>query len=177
MKVSARGEYGVRMMVDLARHYGQGPLSLTEIAGHQGMPLAFLERIIPDLRMAGLVLARRGRRGGYELSRPPEQIKMSDVLRALEGSLAPMICIPEEADADTDGDLCVHQNYCTTRVLWLRVRDSIVQALDSTALADLVPGAAAPLTPVALPVVEMTPNPVCDCRVVAAADERRAAAR
>lgn len=144
MKFSARGEYGVRVMVDLARHHGEGPLPLAEIAGHEGLPLPYLEQIVADLRAAGLVQARRGRSGGYTLTRPPGEIRMSEVVRLLEGSLAPMICVPDEPYAPAQVT-CVWQGCCATRVLWVRVRDSIVAALDSTTLADLVPGAAVPL--------------------------------
>jgi Rrf2 family protein len=83
MKFSAKGEYGVRVMVDLGRHYGEGPLPLTEIAEHEGLPLAYLEQIIAELRGAGLVASRRGRKGGYALTRPPGEITMSTTLADL----------------------------------------------------------------------------------------------
>ena len=107
------------------------------------LPLAYLEQIIADLRLAGLVVARRGRRGGYTLARPPVEIAMGTIVRLLEGGISPMVCIPGDPAA-TDVAICVHQEYCTTRVLWLRVRDSIVEVLESTTLADLVPGATVP---------------------------------
>jgi Rrf2 family transcriptional regulator, cysteine metabolism repressor len=144
MRFSARGEYGVRVMVELARHEGGGPVTLAHIADEEGMPLPFLEHIIADLRAAGLVAARRGRRGGYHLARAASEITMGEVVRVLEGGISPMICIPGDPGA-TDTIICAHQEYCTTRILWIRVRDSIIQALESTALADLVPGAAVPV--------------------------------
>jgi Rrf2 family protein len=146
MRFSAKGEYGVRVMVDLARHFGEGPVSLAEVADHEGLPLAYLEQIVAELRGAGLVAARRGRRGGYSLTRPPAEITMGEVVRLLEGGISPMICIPADPAAD-ERAICIHQEYCTTRVLWLRVRDSIVEVLESTTLADLLPGATVPAAP------------------------------
>lgn len=150
MRFSAKGEYGVRVMVDLARHYGAGPLSLAEIAEQERLPLAYLEQIIADLRAAGLVTSRRGRHGGYMLTRPPAAITMGEVVRLLEGGISPMVCIPDDPRAD-EQLICVHQDYCTTRVLWLRVRDSIIEVLETTTLADLVPGAAVPASGARLP--------------------------
>jgi Rrf2 family protein len=148
-------------MVELARSWGAGPRSLAEIAANEGLPLAYLEQIVADLRGAGLVVARRGRRGGYALARPPQEIRMGEVVRLLEGGISPMICIPADPAAD-DELLCAHQDYCTTRVLWLRVRDSIVATLESTTLADLVPARKMPdLTPAraALPTLPAGPAP------------------
>jgi Rrf2 family protein len=135
MKFSQRSEYGVRLMVDLARHFGQGPLSLSEVARDENLSQTYLEQVIMPLRKAGLVQSRQGVRGGYELSRPPEEIRMGEVLRVLEGSLAPMFCV---TDAEAR-DICAFEDHCATRVLWARVRDGINMALDSTTLADLLP--------------------------------------
>src|ERR1700693_4943839 len=93
---STRGEYGVRLMVELARHHGLGPVSLAEIADHENLPRPYLEQLVVSLRDADLVHSTRGSRGGYELTREPSQIRMGEVLRALEGPLAPMICASED---------------------------------------------------------------------------------
>ncbi|MCC6627461.1 MAG: Rrf2 family transcriptional regulator [Chloroflexi bacterium] len=163
MKFSARGEYGVRVMVGLARHYGAGPRSLAEIAAQERMPLHFLEQIIAELRVAGLVTARRGRRGGYELSRPPQAIRMGEIVGLLEGGISPMVCIPGNP-ALADDVICAHQDYCTTRVLWLRVRDSIVQVLETTTLADLMPGAVVPAdAPAPAPLPFLAQPVLADC--------------
>jgi Rrf2 family protein len=122
-------------MVQLGRHYGTGPASLAEIAGEEDLPRPYLEQLAMALRDAGLVVSTRGARGGYELARPPEEIPMSDVLRALEGPLAPMICATE---AD-HGPGCDRTSRCTVNLLWLRIRDAIAGTLDSITLADLVP--------------------------------------
>jgi Rrf2 family cysteine metabolism transcriptional repressor len=173
MRFSAKGEYGVRVMVDLARHYGAGPLSLAEIAEQEGLPLAYLEQIIADLRAAGLVTARRGRRGGYALARPPAAITMGEVVRLLEGGISPMVCIPDDRAAD-EQIICVHQDYCTTRVLWLRVRDSIVEVLETTTLADLVPGATVPTGGMRLPLPLHGGPALLECHELVAVEKKAA---
>ncbi len=133
---STKGEYGVRLMVRLAAHRGSGPISLGEVAAEEELPRAYLEQLAIPLREAGLVTSTRGARGGYEIARDPATIRMSEVLRALEGPLAPMICASEEP-ADSPG--CAREGACTVNHLWIRVRDAIAEALDSVTLADLVP--------------------------------------
>lgn len=133
MKVSTRGEYGVRAMVALAHHYGGGPLSIAEIARQSNVPAAYLEQLIAPLRRAELVTSRRGARGGYVLARDPSEIRVGDVYRVMEGPVAPMECVSEDVTDQT----CPLIGGCETRPIWLKVRDSIVEALDSTTLADL----------------------------------------
>ena len=133
---STKGEYGVRLMVQLGRHYGAGPSSLAEIAAEEDLPRAYLEQLAFVLRDAGLVESTRGAHGGYALARPPEEISMSQVLRALEGPLAPMICATDEPNHDL---ACDRTSTCTVNFLWVRVRDAIAGALDTMTLADLVP--------------------------------------
>jgi Rrf2 family cysteine metabolism transcriptional repressor len=133
---STKGEYGVRLMVQLGRHHGQGPASLAEIAAEEDLPRAYLEQLVMSLRDAGLVRSTRGAHGGYQLARDPHEIRMGEVLRALEGPFAPMICATEDqAHATT----CDRSARCTVNVLWARVRDAVTGALDSMTLADLVP--------------------------------------
>jgi Rrf2 family protein len=132
---STKGEYGVRLMVQLGRRYGTGPASLAEIAQDEDLPRAYLEQLVTSLRDAGLVASTRGARGGYELTAHPSQVRMSDVLRALEGPIAPMICA---SDSDEHAS-CDRSARCTVNVLWIRVRDAITGTLDSITLADLVP--------------------------------------
>lgn len=134
MKVSTRGEYGVRAMVALARHYGGGPMSITEIAKVSSVPAAYLEQLIAPLRRAELVSSKRGAHGGYVLARSPELVRVGDVYRVMEGPVAPMDCVSEDVDAQ----ICPLIEGCETRPVWLKVRDSIVKALDSTTLADLI---------------------------------------
>lgn len=133
MKVSTRGEYGVRAMVALAHNYGDGPMSITEIARQSSVPPAYLEQLIAPLRRASLVQSKRGARGGYMLTRDPASIRIGDIYRVMEGPVAPMDCVSEDSADQT----CPLIEGCETRPIWLKVRDSIVDALDSTTLADL----------------------------------------
>lgn len=134
MKVSTRGEYGLRAMVSLARAFGNGPLALTSVAQDSSVPPAYLEQLLGLLRRAGLVTSTRGAHGGYALSRSPEEIRVGDIYRVLEGPIAPMDCVSE---VETE-DQCPLIDGCATRVVWLKVRDNIIEALDSTTLADLL---------------------------------------
>jgi Rrf2 family protein len=123
-------------MVQLGRHYGQGPASLAEIAAEEDLPRAYLEQLVMSLRDAGLVISTRGAHGGYELAKPPGEIRMSQVLRALEGPIAPMICATDDPEHAV---LCDRSSWCTVNLLWVRVRDAIAGALDGMTVADLVP--------------------------------------
>ena len=145
MMFSTKAEYGVRVMVELARRTGGDPVPLAEIAAHDGLPLAYLEHLVARLRKAGLVDSRRGSRGGYLLARAPGEITMAEVVEALEGSIAPIECISEAADGSI---VCSRESHpgraCPTKLLWTRVRFSIVSTLQETTLADLVVGRATP---------------------------------
>src|SRR5437588_10282467 len=135
IRFSTRGEYGLRMMMDLARHYGAGPESLAEVAKHEALPPAYLEQLVGGLRKAGLVNSRHGAHGGYELTRPPAHISVGEVMRVLEGPISPMVCATEGESEIS----CERQSFCSANVVWERVRDSVAHALDSLTLADLVP--------------------------------------
>ena len=137
-------------MVQLGRHYGAGPSSLAEIAAEEDLPRAYLEQLAFVLRDAGLVESTRGAHGGYSLAKPPETISMSEVLRALEGPIAPMICATDDPEHAV---VCDRSARCTVNVLWVRVRDAVTGALDGMTLADLVPVAGAPDT---LPTTTLT---------------------
>jgi len=134
MRVSTRGEYGMRAMVALAHHYGNGPLSIADIARESSVPPAYLEQLIAPLRRAGIVESKRGARGGYVLGRPPGEIRVGDVFRVMEGPIAPMECVSEDVSEQT----CPLIGGCETRPIWLKLRDSMVDALDSQTLADLI---------------------------------------
>jgi Rrf2 family cysteine metabolism transcriptional repressor len=136
LRVSTKGEYGVRIMVDLARHYGGRPRSLTDIAQAESLPLAYLEQLVKLLRESEppLVASTRGAHGGYQLSRAPEEITMGEVVRVLEGPIAPMICA-------TEGEMtqiCGYLEACKTKYLWAKVRDAVAHTLDTMTLADLL---------------------------------------
>ena len=143
MMFSTKAEYGVRVMVELARRTGDDPIPLAEIAAHDGLPLAYLEHLVARLRKAGLVDSRRGSRGGYMLARPASDITMAEVVEALEGSIAPIECISEAADGSIvcsreSGRSGSASHVCPTKLLWTRVRMSIISTLRETTLAELV---------------------------------------
>jgi Rrf2 family protein len=155
MMFSTKAEYGVRVMVELARRAGGEPVPLAEIAAHDGLPLAYLEHLVARLRKAGLVDSRRGSRGGYMLARPSSEITMAEVVEALEGSIAPIECISQAADGSIvcsresgraesgqagSGRAGSRSKVCPTKLLWTRVRSSIVNTLRETTLADLLSG-------------------------------------
>ncbi len=148
MMFSTKAEYGVRVMAHLAgRSETDGPASLASIADAEGLPQAYLEHLAARLRRADLIESRRGARGGYSLARPAEAITMAEIVRALEGQIAPIECITSGADGaltcarEGDPD---HQP-CPTKLLWTRVQGSIVRTLTDMTLADLArPAPAAP---------------------------------
>lgn len=123
-------------MVDLARHYGGRPRSLTDIAQAESLPLAYLEQLVKLLRESEppLVASTRGAHGGYRLSRAPELITMGEIVRVLEGPISPMICA-------TEGEMtqiCGYLEACKTKYLWAKVRDAVAHTLDTMTLADLL---------------------------------------
>lgn len=132
MRVSAKELYGLRAMSEFARHYGQGPLSLTEVARKQGISQPYLEQIAIDLRRAGLLNSKRGAQGGYYLARAPEAMTAGDVIRALEGSILPIQCVAQHKCTP-----CSLEDGCSARGIWEEVRDRLVETLDSIVLADL----------------------------------------
>ena len=136
LQVSTKGEYGVRIMVDLARHYSERPRSLSDIAQTEMLPLAYLEQLAKLLREADppLITSTRGAHGGYKLSRHPAEITMGEILRVLEGPIAPMICA-------TEGEMtqiCSFLDSCRIQLLWAKVRDAVAHTIDTMTLADLI---------------------------------------
>ncbi|MFO7952609.1 MAG: Rrf2 family transcriptional regulator [Bacillota bacterium] len=134
MKLSAKVEYGVRAMAILALYYETGPLPLREIAEQEKISLKFLEQIVPALRRSGLVSSVRGSQGGYKLSRPPEEIKVGDIVRSVEGPITPVDCLAE----DRDDSCCHHKDGCLTRQVWEKLRDKINDVLDEVTLNELI---------------------------------------
>lgn len=120
-------------MFDLAMHFGEGPISLKVVAERQGISEHYLEQLMGPLRKAGLVTSVRGAQGGYQLANPPERVRIGDIIRTLEGPIAPMECV------ETDkGDGCCNQvDRCATRVLWTKLKDSMEEVLDNTTLESL----------------------------------------
>ena len=132
MKVTAKEQYGLRAMAELTKTYGRGPVPLSEVAQAQEISLDYLEQVIPDLRDAGLLTSTRGAKGGYELARPPEEITIGDVLRALDGDILPVQCVGDECK-----EPCKRTNDCGARTVWQLVHDQIQHTLNNMRLADL----------------------------------------
>jgi Rrf2 family cysteine metabolism transcriptional repressor len=140
MIFTTKAEYGVRLLVELGRQGSGQPVSLKAISEAEGLPLAYLERIVALLKKAELVESTRGAHGGYRLSRPPEAITMDEVVLSLEGAVAPMSCFID--DTEEGRVLCSHLNDqgrgCATKLLWTRVQGGVIKALAQTTLAELV---------------------------------------
>ena len=141
MIFTTKAEYGVRLLVELGRHGTGTPVSLKAIAEGEGLPLAYLERIVALLKKAGLVESTRGAHGGYRLSRPASEITMDEAVLALEGAVAPMACFVDDS-VDRKGVLCSHSSDnghgCATKLLWTRVQGGMVEAMRRTTLAELI---------------------------------------
>ncbi len=130
MKVSTKGDYGVRALVELAHRYGQGPVQSAAIAARQEIPETYLDQLLTTLRRAGFIRSVRGPQGGHALINEPDTVRMSDVMVVLEGSLAPSACVD-------DPDACTKEGGCVQREVWERVRDATQEILDSVTIADL----------------------------------------
>jgi len=133
MKISTKGRYGLRAMLDLACHHKEGVVALKDIADRQDISGKYLEQIFPLLKKSGLVKGVRGSQGGYILAMSPDKIKVGDILRALEGSLAPVDCVDENVKSS-----CNRLDTCATRLIWGKIKKMIDETLDSITLQDLV---------------------------------------
>ena len=133
MKLSTKGRYGLRALVDLARYSEEEPVSISSISAREDISEGYLEQLMALLKKAGLVKSIRGAAGGYVLARPAGQISVGDVLRALEGSLEPVEC----AGLEPDGE-CKASDYCVTKYVWQRISQSINETVDQIFLSDLL---------------------------------------
>jgi Rrf2 family protein len=145
MKLSTRAEYGIRILVALARAEGQGPQSLAAVARSEKLPHAYLEQLVPDLRRAALVTATRGKAGGYQLARPAADISLVEAVRALDGPLLEMPCAGPD-----DLEVCDRPQDCSVHEVFVRVHSSLEDTLSATSLADVVATAGGPPYPVAV---------------------------
>lgn len=126
MRISTKGDYGVRALIELAHHYGEGPIQSAEIAARQGIPEPYLDQLLTTLRKAGFIRSVRGPQGGHALLLPPDQVRLSDVIQALEGSLSPVSHLHDEG----------HQCRAAHEV-WHHVEEATKQILDGVTVADL----------------------------------------
>jgi Rrf2 family transcriptional regulator, cysteine metabolism repressor len=130
VKVSTKGDYGIRALIELALHYGEGTIQSAEIAARQHIPEPYLDQLLTTLRRAGFIRSVRGPQGGHELVREPSGVNMREVLEALEGSLNPIDCLD-------DASACSRMGGCAQRPLWEEVREATMAILEKTTLAEL----------------------------------------
>jgi len=130
-QISTRGRYGLRAMLELARRYEEGPVSLQEIAEDQGVSFKYLEQIFAQLKSEGLVQSVRGAEGGYMLHKPPREISVKDIVLALEGRIAPAECLEE-------GTNCGREEECISRRVWRELQTTIEKLLSRKTLSGLL---------------------------------------
>jgi len=131
MKLSTRGRYGVRTLLDLALHQGEGLVLLKDIARRQEFSLSYLEHLIAPLIAAGLVKSTRGVGGGVSLVKSPTEIKLGEAVQLLEGPFAPVDCVSHP-------ESCHRAASCVTRDIWIEMKEAMSRVLDSTTIQDLV---------------------------------------
>ena len=131
MKLSTRSRYGTRALLELALHRGEEPVLLKEIAKRQQISLPYLEHLIAPLIAGRIIRSTKGPRGGVSLAKSPEEIKLSEVMQLLEGSVAPVECI-------NDPGICDRSEFCVTRDIWNELKKVMDGVLESTTLQDLV---------------------------------------
>jgi len=131
MKLSTRGQYGTRALLELSIRYGEGPVPLKDIARSQQISLQYLAHLITPLVTAGIMRSTPGARGGVWLARSPQEIKLSEVIGLLEGSIAPVECV-------NDPKYCSRSELCVTRDIWGELKKVMDGVLESTTLQDLV---------------------------------------
>ncbi|MCI5648514.1 MAG: Rrf2 family transcriptional regulator [Fusicatenibacter sp.] len=133
MKLSTKGRYGLRALIDLASHDSEGAVSIQSISERQGISESYLEQLVRPLRKAGLIESVRGAGGGYVLAKPADSISVGDILRTLEGSLDAVTC-----PANQENGNCEEADFCVTRFVWQRINDSITNTVDAISLGELV---------------------------------------
>ncbi len=131
MRLSTKGRYGTRLMLDLAIHYDNGLVLLKDIAKRQELSEGYLEHLVPLLKSAGLIISSRGARGGYKLAKTPSEITIKEIVTALEGTLSPSECINTPS-------ICQRADFCITRDVWKELEEKILQTLESMTLKDIV---------------------------------------
>ena len=132
MMISTRGRYALRLMLDLAEHQESGYVALKDVAQRQEISKKYLEQIIPALNRLELLRTTRGYQGGYRLARRPDEYTLGDILRATEGSLAPVACL------EPDGNSCPRQTDCATLPVWQGLNQVVNEYLDGVTLQDIL---------------------------------------
>lgn len=131
MRLSTKTRYGTRAVLDIAMHGGNGPVTLNEIAKRQDVSKKYVGHIVNQLQTAGILESVRGPQGGYMLARPPKQIRLGEIIRALNGSMAPVQCVERPA-------FCSRSKKCATQEVWTTLKERVDDLIDGVTLADLV---------------------------------------
>ena len=131
MKISTKGRYGLRILLDLATHQDKGPVNLGDISKRQEISEKYLWQVINLAKAAGLVTSARGPKGGYSVAKPPDQITMLDIISALEGPVTLVDCLDKS-------DFCNRSSSCVTREVWAHIEDSLKKTMNSITLQELV---------------------------------------
>ncbi|KPK49916.1 MAG: hypothetical protein AMK72_03345 [Planctomycetes bacterium SM23_25] len=134
MQLSQRTLYAMRAVFELAKHKGQGPVKIAEVAKAQAIPRRFLEVILSELKQGGFVESRRGSEGGYVLGRSPEELTVAEVIEFLQGPVGPVACLSDESAVAE----CPLRAYCVFRGMWEQVRDALSNVYKNTTFSDLV---------------------------------------
>ena len=134
--LSKRTKYGLQAAIFLANRYEKGVVLIAELAEKEGIPKKFLEAILLDLKNKGVLQSKKGKGGGYGLARPPQDIMVGQLVRILEGPLAPVSCVSQTAYRKCEE--CKDENLCGIRIVMKDVRDAIANILDTTSLADVI---------------------------------------
>ncbi|MBP3593217.1 MAG: RrF2 family transcriptional regulator [Lachnospiraceae bacterium] len=135
MKLTTKGRYGLRAVIDLAMYAKNEPVSLSDVAERQNISISYLEQLVAKLKKAGIVQSTRGAQGGYALAKAPEEISVGEILRALEGSLSPVDCSAVDGEGETE---CSASNFCVTKYVWKRINDSINDTVNNMFLSELL---------------------------------------
>ena len=131
MNLSTRGRYGTRLVVELAKYYGKGPLSVSQISKNQSIPVKYLEQLIIPLKRARLIKSVRGPKGGHMLAEPPNRINVWDVVRLLEAKFSFVDCL-------SDPEACDHVEDCPVRPVWGKAYQAMIEVFKETTLEDLI---------------------------------------
>ncbi|MDD4894353.1 MAG: Rrf2 family transcriptional regulator [Candidatus Omnitrophica bacterium] len=132
MRITYRGDYALKTILDLALHYHNSPVTIHNLALRADIPIKFLEQILLDLKKGGFVESRRGKIGGYMLAKPPSKIKLGQIIRFMDGEISPIACV------DNNYKRCSHISKCAFRSIWQKVADSTSRIVDNITFEDLV---------------------------------------
>jgi Rrf2 family protein len=132
MRITTKGDYATRALQDLAFHYGSGPIPIDQIAVRQGLPVRYLEQLVLTLKRAGILQSKRGVNGGYTLAKPPAEITLGAILRAVDGPVEPISCL-----AEAPREPCAREAVCALRGVWSDVHRAVAAIVDRTTLQDV----------------------------------------